>query len=114
MISDYRLQQLTQLIREGRENLFYSWPEWKSLRNDVLDLDHRECQLCKVKGRFRSARIVHHVRHLRDRPDLALSIWFNGKRQLISVCKICHEEQHPESLRQFTPAPPPVTLERWD
>lgn len=114
MISAYRLQQLTRLIQDGREDLFYTWPEWKALRNDVLDLDRHECQLCKAKGRFRPARIVHHVRHLRDRPDLALSVWAGGERQLVSVCKLCHEELHPESLRQFVPTRPPLTEERWD
>lgn len=114
MISPYRLRQLKKLIQDGREDLFYTWPEWKSLRRDVLDLDHCECQLCKAKGRFRPARIVHHIRHLRDRPDLALSVWVDGERQLVSVCKRCHEEQHPESQRQFAPVHPPVTLERWD
>lgn len=113
-ISPYRLQQLTRLIRDGREALFYTWPEWKSLRLNVLDLDHYECQLCKAKGRFHPARIVHHARHLRDRPDLALTVWVDGERQLVSVCKRCHEEQHPESQRQFLPAYPPLTLERWD
>ena len=62
------------------------------------------------------ARIVHHVKHLRKRPDLALSIWDTdtGERQLISVCKQCHEELHPESQRQYRRFYAPVTVERWD
>ena len=57
----------------------------------------------------------HHVKHLRQRPDLALSIWDpdTGARQLVTVCKACHEREHPESLRRSVPAAP-LTAERWD
>lgn len=116
-ISALRLAQLRTLIGQGREALFYEWPEWKALREDVLRrLDQSECQRCKAKGRFRGAVIVHHVKHLRERPDLSLSIWDpeTGERQLISVCKQCHEELHPESQRQFRVVRSPVTVERWD
>ena len=117
MISATRLHQLLGLIRAGREDLFYGWPEWQALREDVLKLDKRECVLCREqRHRYRPARIVHHVKHLRDRPDLALSITDpdTGERQLVSVCKKCHEALHPESQRQFTPRKPPLTAERWD
>ena len=113
-ISAARLCQLHGLLQAGREDLFYHWPEWKALRAEVLRLDHGECQLCKAKGRYRPARIVHHVRHLRDRPDLSLSLFDGEKRQLVSVCKRCHEEQHPESTRHTQTLCPPVTVERWD
>ena len=35
-------------------------------------------------------------------------------RQLVSVCKRCHEELHPESQRQFRRIRAPLTAERWD
>lgn len=110
------LPRLEALIASGREDAFYSWGRWRSLRSYVRKLDHWECQLCKAKGRYRRGSIVHHVKHLRDRPDLALSIWDpdTGERQLLTVCKSCHELEHPESLRQTAPAKAPVTLERWD
>ena len=116
MISDGRLYQLRKLIASGQEAQFYSWTEWLALRPDVLRLDQGECQRCKQRGRQRAARIVHHVKHLRDRPDLALSIYDpdTGERQLICVCKRCHEELHPESLRPFRRTHAPVTEERWD
>ena len=116
MISDGRLYQLRKLIASGQEAQFYSWTEWLALRPDVLRLDQGECQRCKQRGRHRTAKIVHHVKHLRDRPDLALSIWDpeTGERQLVSVCKRCHEELHPESQRPFRRTHAPVTEERWD
>lgn len=115
-ISAGRLAQLRGLIEDGHEDRFYWWPEWQSLRDEVIRLDRRECQLCKAKGRYRRATIVHHVKHLRDRPDLALSIWDpdTGERQLVSVCKRCHEEEHPEALVPFRPKSEPLTVERWD
>ncbi len=118
MKTRHTLAKLLQLIQEGREAEFYSWGEWKSLRIHVLvDIDHSECQRCReLYHRFRPATIVHHVKHLKERPDLALSVYDpdTGERQLMSVCKGCHEELHPESLRQIVAQSEPVTEERWD
>lgn len=115
MISPTRLQQLVTLIQSGKEFLFYQWPEWKRIRAEVLKLDHYECQKCKAeKHRYRKAMIVHHVKHLKDRPDLALDIYEKEERQLISVCKDCHEKLHPESQRQHQSNANQITEERWD
>ena len=115
-ISGARLEELRALIQAGRKDAFYSWPEWQELRPEVLGLDNYECQRCKARGKFAPARIVHHVQHLEVRPDLALSVWDpdTGERQLVSVCKRCHEELHPESQRQFRRIRAPLTAERWD
>lgn len=118
VISDYRLAQLRLLIAQGREHEFYTWPEWRGepegIRAQVLRLDHWECQCCKRKGKYRKAVIVHHVKHLKQRPDLALSIFDGEERQLESVCRDCHKDYHPESQRQYVPKAPPLTEERWD
>lgn len=118
MISECRLAQLVRLISEGREHEFYLWPEWRGepdgLRDQVLRLDRFECQSCKRRGRYRKATIVHHIKHLRHRPDLALSVFDGDTRQLESVCKACHEAYHPESLRKIAAPKQPVTEERWD
>lgn len=115
MISEFRLKQLLALLAAGDEAKFYSWPEWLSRRAEVLRLDKHECQICKAKGRYRKAAIVHHVKHLRQRPDLALSIWDGQERQLLSVCKSCHEDEHPEAFKQNARAKAPlITEERWD
>ncbi len=59
---------------------------------------------------------MHHVKHLQERPDLALSIFDpdTGERQLLTVCKECHEAEHPDVLRHSSSKTQPVTLERWD
>lgn len=109
-----KLIKLQRLIDTDKADAFYSWAAWHKVRADVLKLDHNECQMCKAKGRYRRGSIVHHVHHLKDRPDLALSIYDDeGRRQLITVCKSCHEELHPESQQQHA-APMPLTEERWD
>lgn len=115
-LSPTQLENLKRLLAEGKENIWYNSAAWEATRQKVLRLDRYECQICKEKGRYRKAVIVHHVKHLRDRPDLALSIYDpdTGERQLISVCKRCHEQLHPESQKQYRTANKPVTEERWD
>lgn len=69
---------------------FYKSKEWKKLRAAVLKLDHYECQQCKAEGRYSKAQTVHHVHHVKDRPDLALTYMHEGKRNLVSLCRECH------------------------
>lgn len=111
------VQEIAALIAAGREHEFYTGAEWKRTAAMVRQYDRDECQLCKQRGRYRRGEIVHHVKHLKARPDLALSLTEpeTGARQLITVCKRCHEEQHPEALAK--PKPPKwqeITQERWD
>lgn len=116
-ISAFRLQQLQTMIGESRSTGFYDWADWERVRAAVLDLDHHECQICRTRHRYRKAALVHHVKHLTDRPDLALSVYDpdTGERQLVSLCRSCHEEQHPERRRGcFASAPAVLTVERWD
>lgn len=114
-ISPMRLQELTQLISAGQEAKFYDWAEWEHMRADVLALDRHECQRCKaVKHRYCKAVLVHHVKHLKDRPDLALSIWDGQERQLVSLCRACHEDVHPERQWRKVVRREYVTQERWD
>ena len=116
-ISPTRLHQLEQLLASGQEHRFYLWPEWETTRAEVMKLDKFECVYCRQRRhRYRPAVIVHHVKHLRNRPDLALSIFDpdTGERQLVSVCKQCHEAEHPESFRKRRRPVLPVTVERWD
>lgn len=112
-------EDVAQLVKEGREHEFYCSPDWRQKRRRVLRRDRGECQLCKARGRYRKAVLVHHVLHLKDRPDLALCDTYTDgegveRRQLISVCRECHETVcHPERMckqgkERF------VTQERWD
>lgn len=92
---------------------FYKSTEWKKLRAAVLRMDRNECQMCKAAGRYSRAVTVHHVHHLKDRPDLALSLKDeHGKRQLVSLCKHCHNKVHPEKFKEYN-YKEPLTPERW-
>lgn len=116
-ISKTRLAELNKLIEQGREAEFYSWPEWERTRQQVLTLDHHECVRCKEHGRYAAAVLVHHVWHLKDHPEMALTIKDDtGRRQLVSLCRACHELEHPERLRPAWTAKieNPLTKERWD
>lgn len=118
MISKRRLRQLEALIESGQVERFYSWPEWDAMRKQVRALDKFECALCKARGRYSPAEVVHHVKHVQDRPDLALSVFDpdTHERQLVSLCRACHEAQHPERLCSPWSASdkPQLTAERWD
>lgn len=107
-------------VSRWQHNPFYDTPEWRAKRDEVLRRDHGECYYCRLRGHYSPAVIVHHVLHLEDRPDLALSDTYtdeHGKehRQLVSVCRDCHETVcHPRRLRAGAPKEPPITEERWD
>lgn len=117
-ISGKQLARLQTLIDNDMPEKFYSWKTWEKKRQEVLKMDNYECQSCKRKGRYKKGYIVHHIKHLRDRPDLAMSIYDpdTGERQLETVCKQCHEDEHPEVLQhyRYRPITEPVTNERWD
>jgi 5-methylcytosine-specific restriction endonuclease McrA len=72
---------------------FYLSAAWLHKRDKILERDHYECQKHKKQGRFAKATCVHHIKHLKDRPDLALA-----DDNLISLCDSCHNEEHPEKL----------------
>lgn len=113
------LNWLRTLIASGDVHPFYCSSQWVGLSHRVLDMDRHECQICKQRGRYKCAELVHHVNHVKDAPDKALDIWYqdadgNEQRNLISVCKDCHETVcHPERLHKTAHAPP-LTRERWD
>lgn len=115
------IKDIRQLIQSGDTHPFYVAKEWRRLQKKVLADDKGECQLCKAKGKYAPACIVHHVKHLKQHPELALSKYYvdadgNLQRNLISVCRRCHETVcHPERIKykQFKPKKKPLTDERW-
>lgn len=113
-----RVQQarLEDLIAAGQQDKFYSWSAWRRIAAKVKAMDNWECQHCKAHGRYARGEVVHHVKHLIDRPDLALSIYDpeTGERQLETLCWQCHDIEHPEKHTHISRAKPPLTTERWD
>jgi 5-methylcytosine-specific restriction protein A len=99
-------------------NPFYLSPAWQHKRKQILQRDHHECVYCKQRGQHSRAVIVHHIMHLDEHPELALSDYYIGAdgvqhRQLVSVCRECHETVcHPERMHKIA-ARHPLTKERW-
>lgn len=86
----------------------YNSRQWKIKRLDVLSRDRFECQDCKKRlkdasaegirltgddARIRPAVEVHHIKELKDYPELA----FNDDN-LISLCTQCHNLRHGREL----------------
>ena len=77
----------------------YKSRKWKRLRAEVLASDKYECQDCKARGRYTRADTVHHIKRVKQYPKLAMSKIYideqgNVKRNLISLCRDCHEKAH--------------------
>lgn len=96
---------------------FYKSPEWQALRNEVLAEQHNECQVCKDQGKYTPAETVHHIQYVRKHPETALdkTYTYKGKeyRNLIAICKACHNKVHKEKLinRQYSSIM--INEERW-
>lgn len=104
-----RLQRLYDEVVKGNVAYFYTSKTWKKKRQDILKRDNYECQRCKSLGKYSAAEIVHHILHLRVRPDLMLV-----DSNLMSVCNDCHEFYHPERLEKFQVKKKEfVNEERW-
>lgn len=88
-------KKLLQAIENGREDIFYNSRTWRKKRLEILERDKYECQMCKELGRVGKGETVHHIKHLKDRPDLGLA-----DSNLITVCYAHHNELHPEKQRQ--------------
>ena len=112
------MKEVRTMAKFFKSNPFYRTKAWMHKRFEVLELDHYECQYCKAKGKYKRATHVHHVKELKEYPELALEIWYidekgQRKRQLVSCCRECHEtEGHPDRLNK-TEATEPLTAERW-
>lgn len=98
---------------------FYDTRAWRKMKREVLKHDHFECQYCKNRGRHTRAEVVHHEFHLKDYPQYGLMMWVEDpetgerRRNLVSVCRRCHETVcHPERSRKMI-VKKPLTPERW-
>ena len=85
-----KLYDLTKRNQESKQ--FYSSTAWSKARELALIRDNYLCQSCLKKKRIRKAEIVHHIRELRDYPELGLEL-----SNLISWCNKCHTTHHKSS-----------------
>lgn len=120
-------EYIEQLIKKNELWRFYKSREWIDLKERILQEQHHECYECKKRGvitRYDVAEdgnkklisTVHHVQFVRSHPELALSeyYYYNGERRrnLIPVCKACHNKLHPEKHKRQQSSGY-VNEERW-
>ena len=108
---------IRQLIRDGKEGLFYLTDDWKELRLEVLSEHHYECQECVKRGRYSRADCVHHVNEVKKQPDLAMSKFYidkkgNKQKQLVPLCNSCHNKVH-DKLGEWQRKDKFFVDERW-
>ena len=98
----YTADEIRQLIRNGCEENFYNDRYWRSLSQAVIAEHHGECVMCKYAKRLRPATLVHHVRHLKEYPELAYSRTYTAEgvehMQLMPLCHDCHERIHERGI----------------
>ena len=84
---------------------FYDSALWQKTRREQLERDHYECQRCKHRGKYKDlqgqitytkAVLVHHDFRYLQYPQYATTPVVNGKRNLYSLCQMCHEIEHEE------------------
>lgn len=122
-----------ELIRTNKLYQFYKTCEWLSLRDEIMEDHHYECERCEELGAWeregrgrwyrserhhlRKAETVHHEFEVRDHPSMALTRWVtgaNGERRevLHPLCNLCHNEIHGRYLKGNT-SKPQLNEERW-
>lgn len=85
----YTPEQLRDL--DSRDELwrFYKSYEWRTLALDIIKNAHGECAMCKAEHRLTKATTAHHIKYLRDAPELAYE-----RSNLMPLCHDCHEKIH--------------------
>lgn len=100
---------ILSLIAKDELHSFYVSGEWKKVRRTVLKKQKRRCWDCMQKSpaRITAGVTVHHVKPVRERPDLALSEFDEaGNVNLVCLCESCHWERHHQRKAFVNP-------ERW-
>lgn len=103
-------QEFIKAIKQGNTKLFYASRTWRKKRKQIILRDNNECQRCKSLGLVGKAECVHHIKHIKDRPELGLT-----DSNLQTLCFNCHNAVHPEKLRdQQTSITKYTNEERWE
>ncbi len=76
----------TRVDRE--EHDFYNSKAWRALR-DIMLCDRPYCEPCLERGEHSPSTHVHHIKPLKEAPDLALD-----QDNLMCVCMSCHSRVH--------------------
>ena len=102
------INKLYQWIEQDNLIRFYHSSKWREVRATRMKIDNFECQSCKSIGKYSKAEMVHHIIHVKDNPELALSL-----SNLVSLCNQCHNKAHPEKLKDNISKNKFMNEERW-
>ncbi|PYE87147.1 HNH endonuclease, partial [Bacillus sp. 196mf] len=84
------VQEIRKLYEQNKVIKFYKHRYWyKHIRLQALERDNYECQSCKRLGKYSKGCNVHHIKELRDRPDLGYEL-----DNLETLCIQCHNFEH--------------------
>lgn len=75
--------------RDQEARSFYKSKAWEKVRRLVLIRDNYLCQSCLIDKKIIKADVVHHIKELKDYPELGLEM-----TNLISWCHSCHNRHH--------------------
>lgn len=110
-------------MTEKEVKSFYNSSAWKHKRIEILERDHHECQDCKDRlkkaveekislsgedKKIRKAVEVHHIKGLREHPELSLV-----DENLISLCTQCHNIRHGRNPKRFVRKKKLISEEKW-
>ncbi|MFC0525788.1 HNH endonuclease signature motif containing protein [Pontibacillus salicampi] len=102
------LVKIKELISHNKLVKFYQCLEWRELRLFVLKRDNYECQTCMRKGKVGPGQNVHHIKEVKQYPELALV-----KSNCEAICIPCHNEEHDRLYDYQKPQPKFINEERW-
>lgn len=100
-------KDLLKAVKNGNVSKFYKSRTWRKKRRQILERDNFECQMCKKEGKVSKGNTVHHIKHLKDFPELGLT-----DENLITLCYAHHNEVHLEK-RGAGKAKAAEIPERW-
>ena len=89
----FTTEQIRQLIADDRLDQFYKEWYWRTLALRIIREHRKECQMCKAEHKLTRATLAHHVKHLRDYPELAYE-----PSNLMPLCHDCHERIHERGI----------------
>jgi len=94
----FSTEEIRNLIAAGEPERFYKSRYWRELSRQIIAENHNECYMCREAHKVARAVLVHHVKPLRDHPELAYSKTYtdsDGEHvQLMPLCFNCHEKIH--------------------
>lgn len=83
-----------ELNRDQESRDFYKGRDWIRCRSLVLIRDNYLCQSCLKNKKITKADVVHHIKELKDYPELAYT-----KSNLVSWCHTCHNRHHKKGMK---------------